>query len=52
LEFSKGEHKGLEFLKPNERGKVPLLKDDDFVLSESLAIMAYLNKNTPSRRCS
>ena len=44
LEFSKGDHKAAGFLKLNPRGKVPLLKDDDFVLNESLAIMAYLDR--------
>ena len=44
LEFSKGEHKASRFLKLNRRGKVPVLKDDDFVLNESLAIMAYLDR--------
>jgi glutathione S-transferase len=47
LEFSKGEHKASGFLKLNPRGKVPVLKDDEFVLSESLAIMAYLDKKYP-----
>ncbi len=47
LEFSKGEHKASGFLKLNPRGKVPVLKDDDFVLSESLAIIAYLDKKNP-----
>ena len=47
LEFSKGDHKAAGFLKLNPRGKVPLLKDDDFILNESLAIMAYLDKKYP-----
>ena len=47
LEFSKGEHKSSGFLKLNPRGKVPVLKDDDFVLNESLAIIAYLDKKYP-----
>jgi glutathione S-transferase len=47
LEFSKGDHKAADFLKLNPRGKVPVLKDDDFVLNESLAIMAYLDKKYP-----
>src|SRR5918995_5731291 len=47
LEFSKGEHKAPGFLKLNPRGKVPVLKDDEFVLSESLAIMVYLDKKHP-----
>ncbi|MBM4264167.1 MAG: glutathione S-transferase family protein [Deltaproteobacteria bacterium] len=44
LEFSKGDHKSPEFLKLNPRGKVPCLKDGDFVLYESLAMMAYLDR--------
>jgi glutathione S-transferase len=52
LEFSRGDHKAAGFLKLNPRGKVPVLKDDDFVLNESLAIMAYLDRNIASRRCS
>lgn len=47
LEFSKGEHKSPEFLKLNPRGKVPCLKDGDFVLYESLAMMAYLDRKYP-----
>ena len=47
LEFSKGEHKASGFLKLNPRGKVPVLKDDDLVLNESLAIIAYLDKKYP-----
>ena len=48
LEFSKGDLKTSEYLALNPRGKVPTLKDDDFVLSESLAIMAYLDRKFPS----
>jgi glutathione S-transferase len=47
LEFSRGDHKAPAFLELNPRGKVPVLKDGDFVLNESLAIMAYLDKKHP-----
>jgi glutathione S-transferase len=47
LEFSKGDHKTSEYLKLNPRGKVPTLKDGDFVLYESIAIMAYLDRKYP-----
>ena len=47
LEFSKGEHKSAEYLKLNPRGKVPTLKDGDFAIHESLAIMAYLDRKYP-----
>lgn len=47
LEFSKEDHKSPGYLKLNPRGKVPSLKDGDFVLYESLAIMAYLDRKHP-----
>jgi glutathione S-transferase len=47
LEFSKKDHKSPAYLKLNPRGKVPTLKDDGFVLYESLAIMAYLDRKYP-----
>jgi len=47
LEFSKEDHKSPAYLKLNPRGKVPTLKDGDFVLYESLAIMAYLDRTYP-----
>ncbi|MGH7874057.1 MAG: glutathione S-transferase family protein [Candidatus Binatia bacterium] len=47
LEFSKGEHKTPAYLKLNPRGKVPTLKDGDFVVYESVAMMAYLDRKYP-----
>jgi glutathione S-transferase len=47
LEFSKEDHKSPGYLKLNPRGKVPTLKDEDFVLYESVAIMAYLDRKYP-----
>jgi glutathione S-transferase len=47
LEFSKSEHKTPAYLRLNPRGKVPTLKDGDFVLYESLAIMTYLDRKYP-----
>lgn len=49
LTFSKREHKSPEYLVLNPRGKVPTLKDGDFLLYESLAIMAYLDSAYPER---
>ena len=48
IEFSKGQHKAPEYLALNPRGKVPTLKDGDYVVSESLAIMAYLDRKLPA----
>jgi glutathione S-transferase len=47
LEFSKKQHKAPEFLALNPRGKVPVIRDGDFTLSESLAILAYLDRKVP-----
>jgi glutathione S-transferase len=47
LEFSKGDLKTPEFLALNPRGKVPVIRDGDFVLAESLAIIAYLERKHP-----
>ena len=47
LEFSKGEHQAPAYLQLNPRGKVPLSKDGDFVIYESLAIMSYLDRKYP-----
>jgi glutathione S-transferase len=49
LTFSQREHKSPAYLALNPRGKVPTLKDGDFVLYESLAIMAYLDSAYPER---
>jgi len=48
LSFSKGEHKTPEMLAMNPRGKVPVLKDGAYVLSESLAILTYLDRKHPA----
>lgn len=37
-----GEHRRPEFLKINPAGRLPVLVDDDFVLTESVAIVLYL----------
>jgi glutathione S-transferase len=47
LQFSKGENKAPAYLRLNPRGKVPTLKDGEFVLYESLAIMSYLDRKYP-----
>src|SRR5688572_22765680 len=47
LDFSKRQHKAPEHLAMNPRGKVPVLRDGDVTLYESLAILAYLERRFP-----
>ena len=49
LEFSKGDLQKPEFLAMNPRGKVPVIRDGDFVLDESIAILAYFDRKYPER---
>ncbi|WP_432454129.1 MULTISPECIES: glutathione S-transferase family protein [unclassified Agarivorans] len=42
IDFQAGEHHGEEYLAINPCGKVPALKDDQLVISESAAICLYL----------
>lgn len=48
VSFSARETRTPEFLAINPRGKVPTLVHDDLVLSESLAILAWLEARFPS----
>src|SRR5215212_1227117 len=47
MEFSKGEHRSPDFLAINPRGQVPAIRDGSFVLSESSALLAYLERKYP-----
>lgn len=49
LQFSKQEHRSADMLKMNPRGRVPVLKDGDYVCFESLAILRYLDRKYPER---
>ena len=44
---AKGEQKNPEFLKINPRGHVPVLRNGETVVTESLAILAYLDRAHP-----
>jgi glutathione S-transferase len=47
IQFSRGDQRSPEHLALSPRGKVPVLRDGDYALSESLAIMAYLDRKHP-----
>jgi len=47
LEFSRQEHQSPQMLKLNPRGKLPVLRDGDYVIFESVAILHYLDRKYP-----
>ncbi len=49
VDLAKGEQRKPQFLALNPNGKVPVLEDGDYVLTESHAIMAYLADKTPGQ---
>ena len=49
LDMSKQQHKTADMLALNPRGKVPVLRDGDYALYESMAIVAYLDAQYPDR---
>lgn len=49
VDLARGEQRRPDFLRLNPAGKVPVLEDDGFALSESHAIMAYLADKTPGQ---
>lgn len=48
LNNSKGEQKSPEFLALNPRGHVPVLTEDETIVCETLAILAYLDATIPA----
>lgn len=46
VDILKGESRTPESLKINPNGRTPVLDDDDFILAESNAILAYLARGT------
>jgi glutathione S-transferase len=47
LHFDKQEHQSPHMLKLNPRGRVPVLKDGEYVVFESVAILYYLDLKYP-----
>jgi glutathione S-transferase len=50
VNFAKGEHKSVAYLKINPHGKVPALAADGVVLTETVGILTYLAKQFPQAR--
>jgi glutathione S-transferase len=48
LHFDKQEQQSPQMLKMNPRGRVPVLKDGDYVVFESVAILYYLEMKYPA----
>ena len=44
VDFSKGEHISADYLAINPGGKLPAIKDGDFVMTESAAIVTYFSE--------
>lgn len=49
LDLSKQEHRSADMLRLNPRGRVPVLKDGEFICYESLAILGYLDRKYPEQ---
>jgi glutathione S-transferase len=49
VNLAAGEHRRPEFLKINPAGRVPVLVDDDLVLTESVSIVLYLAEKYPHK---
>jgi glutathione S-transferase len=47
LHFDKQEHQSPQMLRLNPRGRVPVLKDADYVVFESVAVLYYLDVKYP-----
>jgi glutathione S-transferase len=47
LQFDRQEHQSPQMLAMNFRGRLPVLRDNDYVVFESLAILYYLDRKYP-----
>lgn len=47
LQFDRQEHKSPQMLAMNFRGRLPVLRDNDYVVFESLGILYYLDRKYP-----
>jgi len=49
LQLAMQEHKSPHMLSLNPRGRVPILRDGDYVVFESLAVLYYLDRKYPAQ---
>lgn len=49
IDLAKGQQREPAFMRMNPNGRVPVLEDDGFFLTESHAIMQYLAEKTPGQ---
>jgi glutathione S-transferase len=47
VDLQRGQQLGADFLSRNALGRVPLLEDGTFVLTENVAILTYLGRRYP-----
>ena len=47
LKFDRQEHKAPQMLAMNPRGRLPVLRDGDYVVFESVAVLYYLDRKYP-----
>ena len=50
VRLMEGEHKSPDFLAINPKAKVPALRVGEWILTENVAILSYLNENYPDAR--
>ena len=50
VDLGKGEQRAPSFLRMNPNGRVPVLEDEGFFLTESHAIMQHLAESTPGQK--
>ncbi len=50
LDFAAGEQRGAEFLALNPKGRVPALLTDQGLISENVALLAFIAQSFPSKK--
>ena len=47
VNFAEGQQRSPDYLKMNPKGRVPVLADDDFIVTENPAILYYISQKFP-----